>query len=142
RPDLAAQRGEEGRGGLMARSPRRPAAGGNGPVADELHQIMHALGRLEEGQERQRADFEDEKEASRESRGRMHAKLERIEETVTMAGQVAAQARDKAGEVGRSVTEDVKPATDDFKRMRTVGVVGLSVLGFAFTALGITLATV
>jgi len=111
-------------------------------MADELHEIMRALGRLEQGMERQRADFDSEKEASRDSRGRMHSKLEKIEEDVSIVGKVAAQARDKAEAVELVVTTDVKPATDDFKRMRTIGFVGLTLLGFAFTALGITLATV
>ncbi len=111
-------------------------------MADELHEIMRALGRLEEGMERQRADFDAEKEASRDSRGRVHTKLEKIEGDVAIVGQVAAQARDKADGLERTMVEDVKPATDDFKRMRTIGFVGLSLLGFAFTALGITLATV
>jgi hypothetical protein len=111
-------------------------------VSDELHEIMRALGRLEQGMERQRADFDAEKEASRDSRGRVHTKLEKIEGDVAIVGQVAAQARDKADELEKTMVEDVKPATDDFKRMRTIGFVGLSLLGFAFTALGITLATV
>lgn len=105
-------------------------------------EIMRALGRLEEGVSRLRADFTDEKEHSADSRLRMHTKLEKIEEDVSIVGQVAAQARDKADSVDRIVTEDVKPATDDFKRMRTIGIVGISLLGFAFTALGVTLATV
>lgn len=105
-------------------------------------EIMRALGRLEEGVERLRSDLIDEKEHSADSRGRMHAKLEKIEEDVHIVGQVAAMARDKAEAVEKVVTDDVKPATDDFKRMRTIGIVGLTLLGFAFTALGVTLATV
>lgn len=123
----------------MARAPSRvrPA-----PAADDMHEIMRILGRLEEGQDRMRADFDGEKEASRESRGRMHSKLEKIEEDLGIVAQTAAQARDRADALKRLVDEDVKPATDDFRRMRTIGFVGLSLLGFAFTALGITLATV
>lgn len=111
-------------------------------MAGELNEIMRALGRLEEGQERMRADFIEEKEHSAESRARVHQKLEKIEEDVSIVGQVAAQARDKANAMDKLITEDVKPATDDFKRMRTVGFVGISLIGFAFTALGVTLATV
>jgi hypothetical protein len=105
-------------------------------------EIMRALGRLEEGMERLRADFTDEKAHSAESRGRVHTKLEKIDEDLTIVGQVAAQARDKVNAVELVVSEDVKPATDDFKRMRTIGFIGVSLLGFAFTALGVTLATV
>lgn len=102
---------------------------------------MRALGRLEEGQERMRADFDAEKEASSDSRGRMHAKLEKIEEDVSIVGHVAAQARDKVNLLEKIVTDDVKPATDDFKRMRAIGITGLTLIGFAFTALGVTIAT-
>lgn len=109
---------------------------------DDMHEIMRILGRLEEGQERMRADFEGEKIASRDSRSRVHTKLEKIEEDVGKVGQAAAEAREKAVAVEKLVAEDVKPATDDFRRLRTIGFVGISVLGLAFTAFGITLATV
>lgn len=103
---------------------------------------MRALGRLEEGQDRMRKDFDDEKEHTRESRERTYRKLDKIDQDVTIVGKVAAQARDKVDAVEQLVVTDVKPATDDFKRMRTAGIVGISLLGFAFTALGVTLATV
>lgn len=111
-------------------------------MPEQLNEIMRALGRLEQGMERQRADFENEKESSRESRGRMYDKLEKIEGEITKVGAIAKDAQEKATEVAGIITNDVKPATDDFRRMRTIGFVGLSLLGFAFTALGITLATV
>lgn len=111
-------------------------------MSEELSAIMRVLGRLEEGQERQRADFDAEKVATRESRQRIHDKLEKIEVDVSIVGQVAAQARDKVDEVEGIVLRDVKPATDDFKRMRAIGLAGIALIGFAFTALGITVATV
>lgn len=109
-------------------------------MADHANEIMLILGRLEESTERLRADYESEKESAAASRGRMHAKLEKIEENVSIVGQVAAQARAEAEVLHKLVTEDVKPATDDFKRMRAIGFVGISALGFAFTALGVTIA--
>lgn len=121
--------------------PRSPSANAR-QGSDDMHEIMRILGRLEEGQDRMRADFEGEKIASRDSRSRVHIKLEKIEEDVGIVGQVAAQARDKADAVEKQVTEDVRPAVDDFKRLRTIGFVGVTVLGLAFTTFGITLATV
>lgn len=109
---------------------------------DPLHQILRTLGRLEEGQERMRADFDAEKEATRESRGRMHTKLEKIEEDLGIVGQVAAQAREESAATKKLVDEEIKPVTDDVKRMRMIGLGIVGLVGFAFTALGITLATV
>lgn len=109
---------------------------------DPLHQILRTLGRLEEGQERMRADFDAEKEATRESRGRMHTKLEKIEEDLAIVGQVAAQAREESAATKKLVDEEIKPVTDDVKRMRMIGLGIVGLVGFAFTALGITLATV
>jgi hypothetical protein len=108
----------------------------------DLNEIMRALGRLETGQERMRADFDAEKEATRDSRGRMHAKLEKIEEDVSIVGQVAAQARSESAATKNLVDEEIKPVTDDMKRMRLIGIGAIGLVGFAFTALGITLAAV
>lgn len=108
----------------------------------DLNEIMRALGRLETGQERMRADFDAEKEATRDSRGRMHAKLEKIEEDVSIVGQVAAQARAESAATKKLVDEEIKPVTDDVKRMRLIGIGAIGLIGFAFTALGITVATV
>lgn len=42
----------------------------------------------------------------------------------------------------RTITDDVKPATDDFKRMRSFGKTTLWAVGIAATGLGITAASV
>jgi len=112
-------------------------------VADDpLHQILRTLGRLEEGQDRMRADFETEKEHTRESRERTYVKLEKIEEDLGIVGQVASQAREQSAATKKLVDEEIKPVTDDVKRMRMIGLGIIGLVGFAFTALGITLATV
>lgn len=103
---------------------------------------MRALGRLEEGQERQRADFDAEKHATHDHRVTMYNKLDKVEETIGIVGQVAAQAREEAKAIKKVVEEDVKPATDDFKRMRSFGKWTITAVAFGATALGITLATV
>lgn len=102
---------------------------------------MHSLGRLEEAVKNLKEDFTDEKQHSAESRGRMHTKLERIEENVGIVGDVAAQARDKANIVEKLVTEDIKPVTDDVKRWRLMGMGFLGLIGIAGAAFGITVAT-
>ncbi len=104
---------------------------------DLMHEILHALGRIEG----QITGIEQEQANSRESRARMHTKLEKIEEGIKEAADVAKTAAIKADNVTKLIAEDVKPATDDFKRMRTIGFAGITLIGFAFTALGVTLAT-
>lgn len=105
-------------------------------------EIMRALGRLEEGQTRLWQEVAEEKEHSNESRGRMHAKLERIEENVRIVGDVAAQARDAVAEVTKTVVEDVKPQTDDYKRVRAIGKGTIWAVGIVAAGLGVSVATV
>jgi len=108
-------------------------------VADDpLHEILRTLGRLEEASRRQEEDIEDGKR----SRERIHQKLEKIEEDVAIVGKVAAQAREESAATKKLVDEEIKPVTEDVKRMRMIGMGIIGLVGFAFTALGITLAMV
>ncbi len=109
---------------------------------DPFYEIMRILGRLEEGQKRQQEDVEEVKETARESRDKTHAKLDHLDGTVAIVGQVAAQAREESAAVKKVLEEDVLPVTEEVKRMRLMGMGAIAVLGFAFTALGITVATV
>ncbi|GLQ55434.1 DUF1515 family protein [Devosia nitrariae] len=105
---------------------------------DPFHEILRTLGRLEEGVRRQDENIEE----GRKSRERIHLHLEKIEEDLGIVGQVAAQAREQTAATRKIVDEEIKPVTDDVKRMRMVGLGIAGLLGFAFSALGITLATV
>jgi len=132
-------------GGGAQRKPRRArpddkarTTGESGRTVDEyLRDMAHSLGRLEEGLKHLQADIEE----GRVSRVRMYDKLEKIEEDVGIVGQVAAQARAEAAGVKRLVDEDVKPATDDFKRMQAVGTGIAWLIGVAGAAAGVSLAT-
>ena len=108
---------------------------------DLTAQVLLSLGRLEEGQARMRLDFNEEKERTKDHRVVMYQKLDRLEETVSIAGQVAAQARDRVDSVERVVVEDVKPATEDFRRVQGIGRTALWGVGAAAGLFGITLAT-
>ncbi len=66
---------------------------------DPFYEIMRILGRLEEGQKRQQEDVEEVKETARESRDKTHAKLDHLDGTVAIVGQVAAQAREESAAV-------------------------------------------
>lgn len=105
-------------------------------LSEHANELMRILGRLEGAVEALQSDIEDGKE----SRGRIHAKLEKIEEDVGIVGQVAAQARTETTELKRIIDEDVKPATDDYKRVRAIGRGTLWAVGLAAGAAGITAA--
>lgn len=106
-------------------------------VNDQLGEILHAIGRLQGDVDAIKGDIIEGKD----SRGRIHSKLEKIDEDVRIVGAVAAQARDQAGALEAIVTTDIKPATDDFKRMRSFGKTTLWAVGLAAAGLGITAAT-
>lgn len=94
--------------------------------------IMRALGRVEEGVSRIRADFQDEKENAHESRAVIHKRLDdqtnkfgHLEMTVAISGGVDAQLRDQIAELRKTVEENhaaVAPALEEWKRMKTLGV--------------------
>lgn len=99
--------------------------------AELLAEIMRMLGKLEEGQRH-----------SSESRRRLYEKLEKIEVDISIAAKVAAQARDKADAVEATVARDVKPVTDEIKRLRLMGAGGFAVVAVVFTALGLNAAPI
>ena len=109
---------------------------------DVTAQVLLSLGRLEEGQARMRLDFNEEKDRTKDHRVVMYQKLDRLEENIGIVGQVAAQARDKSDAVRKVVDEDVKPATDDFRRVQGVGKTALWGVGVAAGLFGITAATI
>lgn len=109
---------------------------------DPFYEIMRALGRLEEGQKRQQEDVEEVKQTARESQNLLNTKLDHLDDTVGIVGKVAAQAREEALSVKAVLEKDVLPVTEEVKRMRLIGMGAIAVLGFAFTALGISVATV
>ena len=111
-------------------------------MAGDEHEIMRSLGRLEEGVRQLRADFDAEKEHTRESRGKTHGKLDHLEETIVISGQVAAQTRDRIDVVEKKIETDIKPTVDEFRRMKLVGFGVLTAVAVAATALGLSLATI
>lgn len=108
---------------------------------DPFYEIMRSLGRLEEGQKRQQEDVEEVKQTARESRDKTHAKLDHLEETIGIVGQVAAQSRAESSAVKAVLETEVLPVTEQVKRMQLMGIGGIAVIGFAFTVFGITVAT-
>ncbi|NTG61852.1 DUF1515 domain-containing protein [Agrobacterium rhizogenes] len=98
---------------------------------DLLHEIMRTLGRLEEGVERIRDDFQEEKESAHESRAVIHKRLDdhakqmsKTDETIAIAGLVDAQIRDEVKTLQESVRknhEEVEPALSEWRRIKLLG---------------------
>ena len=88
---------------------------------DQLSQIHSQLGELRGDVKSILRQMSQDREDGKDSRARVYERVERIEESVTIAGQVAAQARDKAKALEALVVEEVKPQTD---KLRNLGVKG------------------
>lgn len=98
------------------------------------------LGRVEEGLDRIREDFQEEKESAHESRAVIHKRLDeqgrqiaKTEETIAIAGLVDSQIRDEVKALKKTVAdnhEEVQPALAEWRRIKLLGagVGGLLVL--------------
>ncbi|MER9628389.1 DUF1515 domain-containing protein [Mesorhizobium sp. M0296] len=107
----------------------------------DINDVMVALGRVQEGVNRLREDFGDEKRLAHESRAVIHHRLDEqgheiasLRTDMAIAGKVDAQVRDEikalAGKVEANQNE-VLPSVQDWKRMKTIGVgiAGLLAIG-------------
>lgn len=94
--------------------------------------IMLALGKLQAGVDRLRADFQDEKGMAHESRAVIHQRLDNqaqqiahMETTIAVSGQIDAQVRGEIQALKETVEKNqgiVLPALEEWKRMKTLGV--------------------
>lgn len=104
-------------------------------MPDQYDNIQRTLGELRGDVKAILREMERDRNDSREARRVMYERIERVEESVVMTGQVAAQARDKIKEVetladdtkdkltalDNVVTKDMKPQTD---RLKNIGLKG------------------
>ena len=93
-----------------------------------------------------RDDFDTEKDHAHESRKDVHRKIDdlsgrvsQVEGTIQVSGHVTAQTRDKVTAMEATLTEDVKPTVDEFKRMKLIGWSVVSIVGIGGTAFGASL---
>jgi hypothetical protein len=96
-----------------------------------MHEIMRSLGRLEEGVERIRDDFQEEKESAHESRAVIHKRLDeharqmaKTDETIAIAGHVDAQLRDQIKNLNETVEKnhkEVAPSLSEWRRIKILG---------------------
>ena len=94
------------------------------------------LGRTLAGVEQLRRDFDDEKNAARESRAAIHRRLDehaddigRLRTDVTIMGHVDAQLRDEVKALAETVEENQKSAAPSLAEWKTMKRVGLGVSG-------------
>lgn len=94
--------------------------------------IMLALGKLQEGVDRLRVDFQDEKGMAHEGRAVIHQRLDNqareiahLETTIAVSGEIDAQVRGEIQALKETVEKNqgvVSPAIEEWKRMKTLGV--------------------
>lgn len=94
--------------------------------------IMLALGKLQAGVDRLRADFQDEKQMAHESRSVIHQRLDNqvqqiahMETTIAVSGEIDAQVRGEIQALKETVEKNqgvVSPALEEWKRTKTLGV--------------------
>lgn len=94
--------------------------------------IMLALGRLQEGVDRLRDDFQDEKRIAHESRAVIHHRLDaqaqqiaHMETTIAISGQIDAQIRSELTSLKDTVERNqsaAAPMIAEWGRLKTLGV--------------------
>lgn len=118
-------------------------------ISTQLADIQRTLGTLLADSKR----VEEDRRQSSEHRARIHERLDELrddmndrfrhtDESIIIAGQVAAQARGEVQSLKAIVVDEIKPQTDDFKKMRMVGSGVMMAVAVAGTALGVTFSDV
>lgn len=87
----------------------------------QLNRLLETVGELRGDVKALLREVERERKDSQESRSRVYERIEHVEKTAVLAGQVAAQARDVAEGVSKLVAEEVKPQTDKLKHLGLKG---------------------
>ncbi|KRA44714.1 DUF1515 family protein [Devosia sp. Root635] len=122
-----------------------------------LGQLIEGVAGLRRDITELREDFDEEKGHDRDARRDMHRKIDeltdrvgKVEGKIEIAGQVTAQTRDRIDDVSADVTErldgfdktltvDVTPTVEEFKRMKMIGMSVVGVVALGGTAFGASL---
>lgn len=94
------------------------------------------LGRLEGKMDRLLAAFEQEREASHESRKALYERVGTIETDIKISAKVDAQVRDRLDAFDTKLTNEVMPTINEVKRWKITGVTVLAMVGMAGAAIG------
>ncbi|CDZ55093.1 DUF1515 family protein [Neorhizobium galegae] len=114
-------------------------------ISTQLADIQRTLGTLLA--DSKRAD-EDRKQAH-EHRVKVHERIDELREdmnerfrhtdrSIEITGQIAAQARGEVQTLKDVVVDEIKPQTDDFRKMRTMGTGFMMAIALAGATLGVT----
>lgn len=105
-------------------------------MTNDLSTVLAAIEAL-------RSDVREDLAAERISRSQVCERLGKVEHAVAVDAAVTAQHRDKIderlAEIERTLSEDVKPPVEEFKRMKMVGLSVVGVVGIGGTAFGASL---
>lgn len=96
-----------------------------------------------------RDDFQEEREASRQSRARLHERMDSVASDVgtikgdiRILGEVDGQVRGELQALKATVESnqaDIKPTVDEFRRMKMVGLSVVGLIGLGGTVFGASL---
>lgn len=106
-----------------------------------LNDVLLALGRVQEGVDRLREDFQEEKQLARDSRAAIHRRLDEhaddlsdLRKDVAISAHVDAQVRNELKALTETVESNqaqVEPSVKEWQRMKALGIglTGLLALG-------------
>lgn len=86
-----------------------------------MNRIMMQLGQLQAGVDLLREDVRDEKASAAESRAAVHRRLDDQARDLGEVKTDVALTRTKMDEIAKKHKDDVAPAVEDWKRMKTLG---------------------
>jgi len=110
---------------------RKPLA-----VTGELHEISHLLGEIEGGLASLTSQFQESERVARDSRSSMHNRMDTQDRNLATLASDTRATQSSLKELHDTIENDIRPVTDDIKRMRMMGIGALGVIGFGGMAVG------
>lgn len=124
-----------------------------GAALADMGDVMLALGRLQEGVDRLREDFTEEKASAAQSRKSIYEKhdalaheMTKLKSDVVISAQIGAQTRNEVQSLVTKVDQnkaDIQPSLEDWRRIKNLGlgITGVLALGGvtvgAFLSMGV-----
>lgn len=119
---------------------------GAGAAVSDLNDVMLALGRVQEGVDRLREDFDREKISAAQSRKAIYERheelgdaLANLRKDVEISALISAQGREEMKRLAAKVEdhrEAIQPSIEDWKRIKTLGLGVTGVLAIGGLSVG------